>query len=299
VAIDPAAGKIYWANQTASGAIRVGNLAGGGSPQSLFTAESFPVGVAIDPAAGKIYWSNGSTMRVGNLAGGGLPQNLHAGSNPNFLALLRAPAGAGAPQIAGGSTVGSVLSCSRGSWASDLLGALLYRAPRSFAYEWSLNGSDIAGATSSSFAATAPGSYACRVTATNQAGSTLQTSASHAVSGTALRPRLTSVSQSHRRWREGSALPQIASAKRLLVGTAFHFTLNEVARVQLRFTKAGRTVAAGGFAFTAGSGAHKVRFQGRISKHKKLKLGRYTLLITATNSAGQRATAKLTFTIAM
>jgi hypothetical protein len=34
------------------------------------------------------------------------------------------------------------------------------------------------------------------------------------------------------------------------------------------------TVTVGAFSFTAGVGAHKVRFQGRISKHNKLKPGR-------------------------
>ncbi|HEV7460052.1 MAG TPA: hypothetical protein VGN78_05925 [Solirubrobacteraceae bacterium] len=42
-----------------------------------------------------------------------------------------------------------------------------------------------------------------------------------------------------------------------------------------------------------------MRFQGRITRRKKLKPGRYTLVITATNSAGQRSLPRsLTFTIA-
>ena len=140
VAIDPAAGKIYWADGSAPGAIRVGNLDGSGTPQNLgtnYTTESSPAGVAIDPAAGKIYWTNfGSSgaIRVGNLDGGGAPQNLGASyaseDHPGFVALLRAPVAAGAPQLSGGSTAGSTLSCSQGSWAADLLGAFLYHAPR-------------------------------------------------------------------------------------------------------------------------------------------------------------------------
>jgi hypothetical protein len=58
-----------------------------------------------------------------------------------------------------------------------------------------------------------------------------------------------------------------------------------------------RTVTVGALSFIAGAGAHQVRFQGRISNHNKLKPGRYTLIITATNAAGQQATARLTFTI--
>ena len=59
--------------------------------------------------------------------------------------------------------------------------ALLYRAPRGFAYGWSRDGAPIAGAATSSLTATAPGAYRCQVTATNQAGSATQTSATHSV----------------------------------------------------------------------------------------------------------------------
>jgi hypothetical protein len=332
VAIDEGAGRIYWANNTGTGAIRVGNLNGSGTPSTLFMGESFPLGVAIDPAAGKIYWANNTgtgVIRVGNLNGSGTPSTLFAGETAaQFPALLHSPASAGAPQLSGGSTVGSVLSCSQGAWASDLLGAFLYRAPRSFAYQWTFNGADITGATSSTYTAPAAGSYACRVTASNQAGSTSQTSASFAVTvaGTppttappsTTPPKLAHVSQSHRRWRRGTRLSRIASVLPP-VGTTFRFTLNEPARVRFAFTQklpgrrvGGRCVAptsnnlgkpgctrtvSAAFSFKVGAGAHTVRFQGRISKHKRLAPGRYTLVITATNSVGQRATAKLTFTI--
>jgi hypothetical protein len=78
IAIDPAAGKIYWANTT-TGVIEVANLDGSGA-HDLYTGESQPSGVAIDPAAGKIYWANAVTgsgaIRVGNLDGSGRAQNL-------------------------------------------------------------------------------------------------------------------------------------------------------------------------------------------------------------------------------
>ena len=77
VAVDPAAGKIYWANFSTS-EIRVGNLDGTGTASILFTdpAGSGPSGVAIDPAGGKIYWTNQPTdqVRVGNLNGSGPPR---------------------------------------------------------------------------------------------------------------------------------------------------------------------------------------------------------------------------------
>src|ERR1700729_3172043 len=81
VAIDSAAGKIYWAD--ASGAIRVANLDGTGA-RNLYTGENTPSGVAIDPAAGLIYWadavSGSGAIRVGNLDGSGA-RTLFAGED--------------------------------------------------------------------------------------------------------------------------------------------------------------------------------------------------------------------------
>ena len=302
VAIDPAAGKIYWANNVTSGAIRVANLNGTGTPQTLFP-DTDPFGVAVDPAAGKIYWSDDTnpsgTIRVADLAGTGTPQTLFSSENlPRFLALLRSPVAAGVPSVSGRSSTGSVLSCSTGSWARDLLGSFLYRTPQSFAYQWTLNGTDIAGATSSSYSAFVPGQYACRVTASNHAGSATQASTTFAVMGPAVPPRLTSVSESHRRWREGSGLPHIASVH-AAVGTTFRFTANESDKVRFAFTQrlSGRRKTRGALSYRVAAGAHRIRFQGRLSKHKRLRPGRYAMVITATNAAGQHATAKLKFTI--
>jgi hypothetical protein len=57
-------------------------------------------------------------------------------------------------------------------------------------------------------------------------------------------------------------------------------------------------VTAGTLTFAGHSGTNKVVFQGSISRSKKLNPGRYTLVIVAMNSAGQRsAPRKLSFTI--
>jgi hypothetical protein len=176
--IDPAAGRLYWTNEFA-GTIRVGGLDGTGA-RNLFTGEGDVGGLAIDPGAGKIYWSDyqHGTVRLGNLDGTGTPQSLFTGeTNPWFVALLRSPAGTSAPQVSGSGALGTPLSCSQGGWAGDMLGMFLYRAPRTFAYQWSVNDAIITGATGSTYLPTAPGSYSCQVTATNQAGSTPQISA--------------------------------------------------------------------------------------------------------------------------
>ena len=125
-------------------------------------------------------WTNSvdGTVLVGSLDGTAPAQTLYTGqTSPWMVALLRAPLGTGVPQVSGGAAVGQTLSCSPGSWAPDLLSAFLYRAPRSFAYQWTVGGVPLAGATSSSVIVSSPGEYRCLVTATNAAGSTTQTSA--------------------------------------------------------------------------------------------------------------------------
>ena len=132
VAIDSAAGRIYWANAAGS-TIRGAPLAGGGTVDTLYDSGQgviAPLGVAIDPAAGRIYWANqgDTTIRGAPLAGGGTVDTLYGlgqeVSNPLFLAALRAPLGVAAPAISGGGQVGQ-LACSQGGWAPDLLGAQL------------------------------------------------------------------------------------------------------------------------------------------------------------------------------
>ena len=78
------------------------------------------------------------------------------------------------------------------------------------------------------------------------------------------------------------------------------FSLNEEATVTFSFTRrvSGRTVTTGKLTFTGHDGANKVAFQGRVSPKKKLKPGRYTLVITAAASDGALSAPKsLEFTI--
>ena len=195
VALDPVAGRIYWANVNAP-AISYANLngSGGGNLNTAGATVSTPVGVAIDPAARRIYWANqvGNRISFANLDGSGggdlnTPGATLSGSRSPVL--LQAPSPAGAPQIAGAAKIGSVLSCSSGSWAPDLLGSWLYRAPSGLAFSWSRNGANIPGASGATYTAAARGTYHCTVTASNVAGSSSQTSAAHTLAAPAFGAR--------------------------------------------------------------------------------------------------------------
>jgi hypothetical protein len=133
-------------------------------------------------------------------------------------------------------------------------------------------------------------------------------------------PTVSSASQSNGTWRAGNGLATFAKAGKPPIGTRFMFTLNEAASVSFSFTQSvtGRKingvcvakskankheptckpVIAGTLSFAGYAGKNTVSFQGRISHSSKLKPGKYTLLITATNAAHQRSNTKaLTFTI--
>jgi Kelch motif len=154
----------------------------------------------------------------------------------------------------------------------------------------------------------------------DQAFTTAPTPASPITAPT--RPSVANATQSHRSWREGNALASFSRKHKLApLGTTFSFTLNEQASVSFAFTQqvrgrrvngkcvargktnrhkraCKRTVTRGTLSFTGHAGTNTVSFQGRISHSKKLQLGTYSLVITATNAAGQRSSPKqLTFTI--
>ncbi|HXR28849.1 MAG TPA: hypothetical protein VN772_04665, partial [Solirubrobacteraceae bacterium] len=138
-------------------------------------------------------------------------------------------------------------------------------------------------------------------------------------------PTLSGLSETARIWREGSAPASISAnahgKKKPPLGTTFSFSLNVPASVTFRFTQAAggrkvgkrclaqtnrnkgkrrctRTLLAGTLTFAAHAGTNKVRFDGLISKHVKLRPGGYTLRATAIASGKQSATRTLQFTIA-
>ncbi len=139
--------------------------------------------MAFDPGSGRFYWANSdaTTPTEGfgttTLASGGahgITPNAAPVDGPRDVLVLKSPEGTSAPQV---TLAGLTLTCSQGGWAGDLPGSSIYRAPMSFAYQWTLNGQPLSGATGPVTNATVSGSYACTVTASNPQGSASQTSA--------------------------------------------------------------------------------------------------------------------------
>lgn len=92
-----------------------------------------------------------------------------------------APTNTIAPVISGTPTVGSTLSCSRGSWAAGLGSGTM-----SYAFQWKRNGAAIASATAQTYlVASADSGYTltCTVTVTNNSGSGSATSEGFPITG--------------------------------------------------------------------------------------------------------------------
>ena len=321
VALDPSSGRIFWANYMGGGGgisfARADNSGVGGDLDTSGAVVNQPQGVAVDPLAGRIYWGNQEPGPGGiyfarlDGSGGGGQVNLTGADfdEPAYPSLLERPSGVGAPTVTGGSTPGSTLSCTRGSWASDHLGAFFYRVPQSFAFQWSLDGKNVAGANGATHTATSPGEYRCAVTATNAAGSSSQTSAPSSVRVTDIKEyRITPNA-----FVAAASGPSVVAGKRKRVktGSKVRFVLDSAAtvdfKVQQRLTgrrsKRGRCVKRtkanrqkrkctrlvtlkGGFTRAGSQGKNGFRFTGRL-KGRKLRPGRY--LLVATPKAGGKS----------
>jgi hypothetical protein len=188
LAIDPVAKRIYWVDNHED-KFSYASLSGGGGGDVNITGAAFKesaYGLALDPTLSKLYWANYGNKAVPTgafgfvgLGGGGGAINIATApvSGPQDPMILKSPTGAGAPALTRDPKAKANLTCSPGTWAADFPGSFVYQAPRTFAYQWTLNGTAIPAAIASTYSATSPGTYACLVTAANQAGAGSQTSA--------------------------------------------------------------------------------------------------------------------------
>jgi hypothetical protein len=187
LAVDSAAGRLYFLG----GANEIGfanvNGSGGGDVAVGSGVINGPWGLALDPSIGRLYWGNesngtnrenaiGFVATVGG-AGGGINIATAPVAGPQDPVILKSPTGTGAPVVTRSEKSRSSLACSTGAWAADFVGSFVYQSPRTFAYQWTRNGTAVSGATAATFEAKSAGKYACSVTAANQAGSAGQTSA--------------------------------------------------------------------------------------------------------------------------
>jgi DNA-binding beta-propeller fold protein YncE len=183
--VDPAGGRLYWLSGIGE-RISYVSLSGGGGGDIDLTEASYdsPYGLALDPSLKRLYWANygngeealnaiGYASTAGGNFGGITPSSVDGPQDP---VIIKSPSGTEVPAITREASNPAALTCSTGSWAADYAGSFVYQAPRSYGYQWLLNGAAITGATGSTLTATAPGAYTCTVTATNQVGSASQTS---------------------------------------------------------------------------------------------------------------------------
>ena len=132
------------------------------------------------------------------------------------------------------------------------------------------------------------------------------------------KPALTELGQSASKWRRGQKQAKISRAP---VGTTFSFNLSKAATVKLAFTQKAsgrkvrgackaptpsnaskrrctRTILAGTLSLPGHSGLNKLRFQGLLPNGKSLKVGSYTVALTARDAGGlQSAAHSLSFSI--
>ena len=129
-------------------------------------------------------------------------------------------------------------------------------------------------------------------------------------------PTLTAASMKPNRFRLGRKLPQGSAVR---TGTTIRFRLSEAARVTYDFRRAlpgrkvgrrclaptrarqgrprcTRYVRSGSLRRAAALGSNILRFQGRLTRRRALRPGKYRLTLVATDAAGQRSAPKtLTF----
>jgi hypothetical protein len=198
------------------------------------------------------YFSNQPSEATANPVGvavGALTPGINAAMVPSL------PYNAAGPSVTGTATVGSLLSCSSGSWTGEPGLALSVGWPLTspFSYQWLRNGAPIAGATSPAYTVQAVDvgqALVCEVTATNVAGRTSARSAAVTV----ILPAVT-LSSSKIAVSGGSAKVPIACANAACKGT---IELTGQVAVKGKGKKAKRktvTLAKGSYSLAAGKKA--------------------------------------------
>jgi hypothetical protein len=218
------------------------------------------------------------------------------------------PAGKGQPQVTGNAEVGQVLTCSQGSWSGD--------QPLTFDYSWLRDGGAIVGAVAPQYTVGADAGHriACQVVAANLYGSATQVSAEAAVPLPVLpdtvAPGITAFTIKPSAFVAARKGPSIVAAR---AGARVAFTLSEAAATTLSVERRTRGVrkrgrcraghptrarnrcfrwarVKGSFKRPGVAGHNAFRFTGRVGG-KRLRPGKYRLVVVATDAAGNRSKA--------
>jgi hypothetical protein len=122
-------------------------------------------------------------------------------------------------------------------------------------------------------------------------GSLNSNAATVTIDVTNVRPSVSRFRLTRKRFRRGRRLPR-ASRRRARVGTSIRFRLSEPARVTLSFERRrGRRFrkVRTKIRVRCDTGGNSVRFQGRLSRRKRLPAGRYRVTIVARDRQGLRS----------
>jgi DNA-binding beta-propeller fold protein YncE len=302
LAVDPAAGLIYWLNSE-NDLISYANLNGSGGGDLATAGAVFDeaYGLLFDPAGGRFLWGNygrgtdkEGAIGTANLAtgkpdvgggGGAIDIATAKVDGPQDPVILKEPTGLGAPAISRDAANPATLSCPTGTWAPDYPGSFVYQAPHTYAYSWLNEVAAIPGATSSTFTATAPGTYSCAVTAVNQAGSDFQVSPGAQV--TAAKLNLSAKKKAHAKPAKSASFKvAIANQGDLPTsrGAELCVTVPKKARKVLKATKCKPLTLAG---------LARSRATLRLKVAKKAKPGTYRVSILAKGAPANPVKARL------
>lgn len=163
---------VVWTSGDPTNAANDGIYASVRLPGSTFpaTPDTIIAGATVHPGPPKaVVDATGYATVIAEVFDPGNGYRIAAFTHANPILPVNITAPAIAP--AGSAAVGSVLTCSNGTWTG---------LPNVFIYAWLRDGSPIGGATQQSYTVTAADAghkLSCRVTATNRAGSGMATSA--------------------------------------------------------------------------------------------------------------------------
>ncbi len=106
-----------------------------------------------------------------------------------------------------------------------------------------------------------------------------------------LAPAVSGLTLTPRRFRLGLRVPRLTASAR--TGAAIRFSLSEPATIALRFSRflpgRGYVRVPGAVRLRGSQGANVVRFEGRLSRRRVLRPGRYRVTVLARDAAGHQA----------